>query len=58
MCDQDTANIVDFFSRILSSVLDLNQLQKETVFRTCVDVSCSSFDYIVALGLIIYQYIE
>ena len=40
-----------FFSTWLQTI-------KETVIRACVDVSYSSFDYIVVLGLILYQYIE
>ena len=40
-----------FFSTWLQSI-------KETLFKACVDISCSSFHTIVALGLIIYQYIE
>ena len=49
--------IVDFSFCILFSSTWLQTI-KETVIRACVDVSCSSFDYIVVLGLFIYQYIE
>ena len=48
--------IVDFSFRNLFFSTSLQSIE-ETVFKAYVDVTCSSFDYIVALGLIIYQYI-
>ena len=54
---KDTANVSKFFIPYFFFITWLQSI-KETVFRACVDVSCRSFDYIMALGLIICQYIE
>ena len=48
--------IVDFSFHILFFSTWFKSI-KETVFRACADISCSSFDYIVAMVLI-YQYTE
>ena len=55
MRDQNEAYDSRFSFRILFFGTWLQSI-KETVFRACVDISYSSFDYFVALGLIIYQY--
>ena len=62
MHDQDAANS-RFSFRIIYCILFFStwlQSTKETGFRACVHCRrfLLFFDYIIALGLIIYQYIE
>ena len=41
--------IVDFSLRIIFFSTSLQSIKETVFYRACVDVSCSSFDYIVAL---------